>query len=92
MSSFSLPSRYQPNLMGANFFQRQIRSVADALPGVIKRGLAETPKAPASNTGLPDVTGIDKPKGNTMLYVGGGVALALVLAAVMGKRRAPKAA
>lgn len=93
MSSFSLPSRYQPQLMGANFFQRQINSIADALPGVIKKGLAATPTAnPPANTGLPDVSEIDRPKSNTMLYVGGGVALALVLAAVLGKKRAPKAA
>lgn len=79
-------------MLGANFFQRQVKSVADALPGVIKRGLAETPKAPASNTGLPDVTGIDKPKSNMLLYAGAGVGGLVLLTILMGKKRAPKAA
>ncbi len=79
--------------MGANFFQRQLNSIADALPGVIKKGLASTPSVnPPANTGLPDVTGIDKPQSHTMLYVGGGVAALLVVAALLGKKRAPKAA
>ncbi len=87
MSSFSLPSRYQAYL-GTNFFQRQISSIADALPGVIKRGLSQTPTAPApANPGLPDVSEIDKPKSNTVLYVGLGVGAALLLALVTGRKK-----
>lgn len=94
MSSYSLPARYQ-SYLGANFFQRQISSIADALPGVIKRGLSQTPTAPGpTNPGLPDVSEIDKPKSNTMMYVGLGVGAALLLALVAGRRKgaAPKAA
>lgn len=86
MSSFSLPTRYQP-MLGANFFRRQINSIADALPGVIKKGLATTPNGnPPANTGLPDVTEIDKPKTPTMVYVGVGVGAALLLAVLLGKK------
>ncbi len=93
MSSYSLPSRYQP-MLGANFFQRQISSIADALPGVIKKGLAATPTAnPPANTGLPDVSGIDKPKSNMLLYAGAGVGGLVLLALLLGKKKsAPKAA
>jgi hypothetical protein len=92
MSSFSLPTRYQP-MLGANFFQRQISSIADSLPGVIKKGLAATPSVtPPANTGLPDVTQIDKPKSNVLLYAGVGVGGLVLLGLLMGKKRAPKAA
>lgn len=92
MSSFSLPTRYQP-LLGTNFFQRQLNSVADALPGVLKKGLASTPTVnPPANTGLPDVSAIDKPKSNMLLYAGAGVGGLVLLALLMGKKRAPKAA
>jgi hypothetical protein len=93
MSSYSLPSRYQP-MLGANFFQRQVNSIADALPGVLKKGLAPSPTVnPPQNTGLPDVTGIDKPKSNMLLYAGAGVGGLVLLALLMGrKKRAPKAA
>lgn len=88
MASYSLPSRYQ-SYLGANFFQRQIRNVADALPGVIKRGLAETPKAPPpASAALPD---IQPAKSNLPLFIGlgvGGVVLAMLLG---GKRSAPAA-
>lgn len=91
MSSYSLPDRYQ-GYLGKNFFQRQLSNVADALPGVISRGLSTTPTAPApTNPGLPDVSQIDKPKANTMLYVGGAVGVALLLAVVLGKKKAAKA-
>jgi len=91
MSSYSLPSRYQAYL-GKNFFQRQLSSVADALPGVIKRGLAQTPSAPPPvNPGLPDVSEIDKGKSNTMLYVGLGAAGLVLLALVAGRKRGASA-
>lgn len=90
-ASFSLPNRYQAYL-GANFFQRQVRNVADALPGIIKRGLAEQPKvSPPDNAGLPDVSGIDKPKPPYMLYAGIGVGALLLLALVAKKGSAKKA-
>ncbi len=94
MSSFDLVGKsYQPHLMGANFFQRQINSIADALPGVIKKGLAESPKASGpSNTGLPDVSEIDKPKSNIPMFVGVSVGGAILLALLMGKKRARKPA
>lgn len=92
MSSYSLPRRYQ-SYLGANFFQRQISNIADALPGVLKRGLAESPKvAPPDNAGLPDVSAIDKPKPPYMLYAGLGVGAVLILALVAkGKKSAAKA-
>lgn len=90
MSSYSLPRRYQ-SYLGANFFQRQIRNVADALPGVIKRGLAETPKAPPpASAGLPD---IQPAKSNLPLYLGLGVgAVALLAILGGGKKSAPASA
>ncbi len=92
MSSYSLPSRYQ-SYLGANFFQRQLSSVADALPGVLRRGLAQTPKGPApTNPGLPDVTDLDKPKSNTMLYVGLGASVLVLFALVAKRKGAAKAA
>lgn len=94
MSSYSLPTRYQP-MLGTNFFQRQLNSVADALPDVIKKGLAASVNkgtTPPANTGLPDVSGIDKPKSNMLLYAGAGVGGLVLLALLMGKKRAPKAA
>lgn len=94
MSSFSLPSRYQPMLGNSfsSFLKRQVSSVSDALPGVISRGLSTSPTAPAANTGLPDVSQIDKPKSNMLLYAGVGVGGLLLLGLIMGKKRAPKAA
>lgn len=92
MSSYSLPSRYQ-SYLGANFFQRQMSSIADALPGVIKRGLAQTPTAPGpANPGLPDMSEVDKGKPNTLLYVGLGASALVLLALVANRKRAPKAA
>ena len=92
MSSFSLPTRYQP-MLGANFFQRQISSIADALPGVIKKGLATSPTVnPPANTGLPDVSEIDRPKSNMLLYAGVGVGGLVLLTLLLGKKRARKAA
>jgi hypothetical protein len=86
MSSYSLPNRYQAYL-GRNFFQRQLSSVADALPGVIKRGLSQTPTAPApTNPGLPDMSEVDKGKSNLPLYLGLGAAGVLLLVLV-GKRK-----
>jgi hypothetical protein len=92
MSSYSLPARYQ-SYLGANFFQRQISNIADALPGVIKRGLAQSPTVtPPDNAGLPDVSAIDKPKLPYMLYAGLGVGAVLILGLAMkGRKSAPKA-
>jgi hypothetical protein len=88
MSSYSLPRRYQ-SYLGANFFQRQIRNVADALPGVIKRGLAETPKAPPpGSAGLPD---IQAPPSRLPLYIGLGVGAAVLLAVLGGGRKSAPA-
>lgn len=93
MSSFSLPARYQ-SYLGANFFQRQIKSVADALPGVIRRGLSQSPTAPPpASTGLPDMSAVDKPKMNLPLYLGiAGAGVVLLLALSGRKSQAPKAA
>lgn len=92
MSSYSLPTRYQ-SYLGANFFQRQLSNVADALPGVIKRGLAQTPTAPGPvNPGLPDMSEVDKGKSNLPLYVGLGLAGALLLALVAKRKGSAKAA
>lgn len=90
MSSFSLPSSYQP-MLGKNFFERQISNVADALPGVIARGLSKTPTVTPPNTGLPDVSEIDKPKTPTMLYVGVGVGAVVLLAVLLGKKKSSTA-
>lgn len=93
MASYSLPARYQSYLAGDSltaFAKRQVSSVADALPGVIARGLSKgapsTPGAPG-NPGLPDVSGIDKTETSPMVYVGAGAAVLLVLALVMGRRK-----
>ena len=80
-------------MLGANFFQRQISSIADALPGVIKKGLATSPTVnPPANTGLPDVSEIDRPKSNMLLYAGVGVGGLVLLTLLLGKKRARKAA
>lgn len=101
MSSYSLPARYQSYLGSGNFFQRQLSAVADALPGVIKKGLAATPNdSHPDNTGLPDMSDVDKSasntkagKTNTLIYAGVGVGAVLLLVLVMGKKkRAPAAA
>lgn len=88
MASYSLPARYQ-SYLGANFFQRQMRNVADALPGIIKRGLAETPKAPPpASAALPD---IQPARSNLPLYLGLGAGGLLLVMLLGGRKSAPAA-
>lgn len=87
MATFNLRGgRYQAYL-GRSFWERQVSNISDALPAVIKKGLATTPKAPPpGNPGLPDVSDIDKPKSNLPLYLGLGMG-ALVLITVLKPKR-----
>ena len=96
MASFSLPEKYQAHL-GAGVFselkaftKRQVSSVADALPTAVANTLLNT-KAKSGgapvNTSLPDVSEVDRPKTNPMVYLGVGVGILAALAMVMGKRK-----